>query len=241
MNSPKEQDLLNAIAEINKKHGINTVYRGSSEEAPTYLSTGIPELNKLIGGGVLRGGFTEIIGIPTSGMMTLAQHLMAEAQKIGGGAIHIDLSATFDPSSARFCGVNVSELLLLRYDFETSLSALYDIIGNNFTGVVVFNTLPQLPHEQQLALAQTINRLMPKLSNTQCAFIVLTLAQKGHSPISQHTNLRLHTAFRRLLLADGEIEGYETTITVLKDQQGNEGKHVVLQITLDQKISGWET
>lgn len=241
MNSTKEQDLKAAIAKIQNKFGANAIRQGSIEQTPEYLSTGFPPLNNLIGGGVMRGSFTEFVGMPTSGMMTLALNLIAQSQKIGNGAMYIDLASTFDPSSARFCGVNVPELTLMRYDFETSLSVLYDIVANTFAGVVVFNTLPQLPQKQQLALADTINRLKPILPLSQCFLVVLSLAHKGHSLISQYANLRLHTAFKRKLLANSELEGYQTDVTVLKHKKGNEGKRVTLQIMLDPKISGWET
>jgi RecA/RadA recombinase len=236
VNSTKEQDLQKAIAEIKKKFGEKSIRQGTPEP----LSTGFPTLDNLIGGGVMRGNLTELIGKPTSGMMTLAFNLMAAAQKMGDGAIIIDLPATFDPSGALFCGVDVAEIFLIRYAFEKSLSALYDIITKKFAGVVVFNTFPRLSQKRQLAFAQTLNRLTPTLPLTQCALVVLSLAHQGRSLISQYADLRLQTAFRQPILANGEIEAYQTMVTVLKQKNGNEGKHVALQITLDPKFSEWE-
>ena len=240
MNATKQQDLQAVISTIQKKWGANAIRQGGIEKTTQYLSAGFAKLDALINGGVMRGAFTEIVGKPTSGMTTIALNLMARSQHMGDGVINIDRAAAFDPATARFCGVNVPELLLIRYDFETAVSLLYDIMANNFVGVVVFNTLPELSHEQHLALAQTINRLIPLLTHTQCALVVLTLATRKRSLISQYASLRLQTTFERYLTVDGEIQGYQSVVTILKHKQGNEGKKVPIQILFDQKISEWE-
>jgi hypothetical protein len=240
MNSTKLQGLESVIAAIQKKWGANAIRKASDQQVPHYLSTGYPTLDTFVDGGLLRGGITEIVGQPTSGMTTLALKIMAMAQSQGDGVVYIDLASAFDPASARYCGVNISDLMLIRDDFESAAALLYDIIITSNVGVLVFNSLPKLSSQQHLALAKTLNRLMPFLTHSHCVLLFLTLADSTPSSISQYANLRLLTTFDRWLLADNDVQGYQTVITVLKYKSGIEGRKIPLQIMFDEKTTGGE-
>ena len=240
MNSTKQQDLESVIAAIHKKWGANAIRKASDQQAPHYLSTGHPTLDKLVEGGLLCGGITEIVGQPTSGMTTLALKIMAMAQSQNDGVVYIDLASAFDPASARYCGVNISDLMLIRADFDVAVSLLYDIIITSNVGVLVFNTLPKLSSQQQLALAKTLNRLMPFMTHSYCVLLLLTLADSTPSSVSQYANLRLLTTFDRWLMADNDVQGYQTVITILKHKSGNEGRKIPIQIMFDEKTTGGE-
>ncbi len=240
MNTSKQQNLQMAIAAIQKKWGTNAIKKASAAQSRELLSTGFSALDTLLGGGVVRGGLTEIVGKPTSGMTTLALTLATSAQKAGDGVVYLDLASAFDPDSATHYGVNLAEIMLIRDEFDTLVELLYDIVATGIPGMVIFNSLPRISSQQQALLGQVMNRVAPILTQSRCAVVLLTLASPSHSSVSQYAALRLYTAFERWLMADGQIQGYQTVVTVLKHKGGNEGRKVPLRIVFDDKMTEGE-
>lgn len=241
MNASKQQDLQTVIAAIHKKWGANAIKKGSVTQTRDRLSTGFSGLDTLLNGGIIRGGLTEIVGKPTSGMTTLALKLIKSAQEVRDGVVYIDLASAFDPDSATYYGVNLAEMILVRDRFENVAELLYDIVVSGIPGLVVFNSLPLLSSEQQTLLAHVINRVIPMLTQSRCAFVLLTLAASRRSFFSQYAAIRLHTAFERWLIEDGQVQGFQTIVTVLKHREGNEGRKVPLRIMFDDKMPEADT
>lgn len=238
MNSSKQQDLQTVIAAIHKKWGANAIKKGSVTQTRDRLSTGFSGLDTLLNGGIIRGGLTEIVGKPTSGMTTLALKLITSAQEVKDGVVYLDLASAFDPDSATYYGVNLAEMILVRDGFENVAELLYDIVVSGIPGLVVFNSLPLLSSEQQTLLTHVINRAIPTLTQSRCALVLLSLAVPARrSFISQYAALRLHTAFERWLIEDGQVQGYQTVVTVLKHKGGNEGRKAPLRIMFDDKMA----
>ncbi|MBI1961354.1 MAG: DNA recombination/repair protein RecA, partial [Parcubacteria group bacterium] len=81
------------------------------------VSTGCLSLDMALGvGGVPRGRVIEIFGPEASGKTTLAQHIVAEVQKLGGTAAFVDAEHALDPDYARKIGVKVDDLLISQPD-----------------------------------------------------------------------------------------------------------------------------
>ncbi|MCA0453441.1 MAG: hypothetical protein LCI00_05660 [Chloroflexi bacterium] len=238
MTITQHQDLQTVIAMIQKKWGAKAIQKGRISQTQDQFSTGYSAIDRLLGGGVFRGGLIEIVGKPTSGMTTLALKLAASAQKLGDGVVYLDLASAFDPDSATHYGVNLAEIMVIRHTFEATVELLYDIITTDIPGLIIFNSLPHLSSQQQLLLGQVINRAMPRLTRSHCALLLLTLAASKRSSVSQFADIRLHTAFERWLMTDGQIQGYQTVVTLLKYKGGSEGRKVPLQLMFDDKMSG---
>ena len=103
-----------AILAIEKQFGRGSIMKlGSSERQQVdAIPTGSIALDLALGvGGIPRGRISEVFGPESSGKTTLAQHIIAEAQRRGGIAAFIDVEHALDPAYARACGVNVDELL----------------------------------------------------------------------------------------------------------------------------------
>src|SRR5690348_6312345 len=100
-----------ALSQIEKVFGKGAIMRlgeGAVANAISVVPTGSIALDMCLGvGGVPRGRITEIFGPESSGKTTLAQHIIAEAQKAGGIAAIIDAEHALDPAYASQCGVNV--------------------------------------------------------------------------------------------------------------------------------------
>jgi recombination protein RecA len=110
------------------------------------IPTGSIALDLALGiGGIPRGRITEIYGPESSGKTTLAQHIIAEAQKIGGVAAYIDAEHAFDPLYAEKCGVNLDELLISQPDTgEQALEITETLVRSGAIDVVVVDSVAAL-------------------------------------------------------------------------------------------------
>jgi len=96
-------------------------------------------------GGIPRGRITEIFGPEASGKTTLAQHVIAEAQKQGGVAAYIDVEHALDPAYADSCGVNVDDLLISQPDTgEEALEITETLIRSGAVDVIVIDSVAAL-------------------------------------------------------------------------------------------------
>ncbi len=111
----KTKALDLAMAAIEKQHGKGSIMRlGSSQHlAVSVVPTGSVSLDLALGvGGIPRGLVTEIYGNEGSGKTTLAYHLIAQAQRMGGTAAYIDAEQRMDPTYAKALGVDLDALLI---------------------------------------------------------------------------------------------------------------------------------
>src|SRR5690348_10007046 len=116
----RRQALELAISQIERQFGKGSVMRlgaGGPLEEISVIPTGALSLDAALGiGGLPRGRVVEIYGPESSGKTTLALHVVAEAQKLGGIAAFIDAEHALDPIYARKPGVNTDELLISQPD-----------------------------------------------------------------------------------------------------------------------------
>src|SRR3990172_739988 len=120
METEKGKALDLAIGKIEKQFGKGSIMRLGEESAKIaveVIPTGSLSLDLALGvGGIPRGRVTEVFGPEATGKSTLAQHIMAEAQKAGGVAAYIDVEHAFDPAYAALCGVKLDDLLISQPD-----------------------------------------------------------------------------------------------------------------------------
>ena len=142
------------------------------------VPTGFTELDAVLAiGGVPRGGLTELLGMPTAGMPTIALTLIAQAQAAGDLAGYIDLSRTFDAEYAALVGVDLAALLLVRPSSAgDALEIMQALIGSGGVGVLVVDSLALLqsvPRDAML-LARALRVLSGTLARSPCALLALT-------------------------------------------------------------------
>ena len=109
-----------AVGQIDKQFGKGSIMRlGEESQIPgiDVIPTGALSLDAALGiGGVPRGRVSEIYGPEMSGKTTLALHILAEAQKLGGYGVFIDAEHAMDPIYAEKLGVNIQDLLVSQPD-----------------------------------------------------------------------------------------------------------------------------
>ena len=115
----KEVALKTAISPLEKKYGVGTLMPVGDQrlQQVDVIPTGAFNLDIALGiGGIPRGRITEIYGPEASGKTTLALHIAAEAQKLGGIVAFIDAEHALDTAYAKNLGVQVEDLLLSQPD-----------------------------------------------------------------------------------------------------------------------------
>ena len=149
MTTEREKALELAIGQIEKRYGKGSIMKLG--ESPTItaegaIPTGALSLDLALGvGGIPRGRITEIFGQEASGKTTLAQHIIAEAQKQGGIAAYIDAEHALEPAYAANCGVNVDELLISQPDTgEQSLEITEALVRSGAVDVIVIDSVAAL-------------------------------------------------------------------------------------------------
>jgi recombination protein RecA len=137
-----------AILAIEKQFGRGSIMKLGSRErqAVDSIPTGSIALDLALGvGGIPRGRISEIFGPESSGKTTVCQHVIAEAQRMGGIAAFIDVEHALDPAYARACGVNVDELLVSQPDTgEQALEITETLIRSGGVDIVVVDSVAAL-------------------------------------------------------------------------------------------------
>jgi len=148
MTTEKEKALELAINQIEKRYGKGSLMKLGGVEASTIeaIPTGSLALDLALGvGGIPRGRITEIFGPESSGKPTLAQHVIAEAQKQEGMAAYIDVEHALDPAYAVRCGVKVDDLLISQPDTgEEALEITEALVRSGAVEVIVIDSVAAL-------------------------------------------------------------------------------------------------
>ncbi len=146
--SGKAKSLETTLASLKKRFGEGAIMRmgeatGLKVDA---IPTGSISLDLALGiGGIPRGRVTEIYGPEASGKTTICQHVIAEAQKMGGVAAFVDVEHALDPAYAARCGVNVEELLISQPDTgEQALEIAEALVRSGAVDVVVIDSVAAL-------------------------------------------------------------------------------------------------
>jgi len=149
MTTEREKALELAIGQIEKRFGKGSIMKmGDTAGLPPIAAvpTGSLALDLALGiGGIPRGRITEIFGPESSGKTTLAQHIIAEAQKAGGTVAYIDAEHALDPAYAANCGVSVDELLISQPDTgEQALEITEALVRSSAIDVIVIDSVAAL-------------------------------------------------------------------------------------------------
>ena len=154
MTTEKEKALELAISQIEKRYGKGSVMKLGGVTAPPVeaIPTGSLALDLALGvGGIPRGRITEIFGPEASGTTTLAQHVIAEAQKVGGVAAYIDVEHALDPPYAAKCGINIDDLLISQPDTgEEALEITEALVRSGAVEVIVVDSVAALVPRAEL-------------------------------------------------------------------------------------------
>jgi recombination protein RecA len=146
----KLQAVRLAMEQIEKQYGKGAIMRlgekGAAVKKVDVIPTGSIGLDIALGvGGLPRGRVVEIYGPEASGKTTLALHVIAEAQKMGGTAAFVDAEHGLDPARAESIGVNLDELLISQPDTgEQALEIVETLVRSGAVDVVAIDSVAAL-------------------------------------------------------------------------------------------------
>jgi len=187
----KMQAAQSAIEQIKEKYGEGAIMRfGDAKKSDVdAVPTGCLSLDIALGiNGVPRGRIIEIFGPEASGKTTLAQHIIAEVQKLGGIAAFIDAEHALDPEYAAKIGINVKEMLISQPDTgEQALEILETLVRSNAVDVVVIDSVAALVPQKEIEgdmgdshmglqarlMSQALRKLTGTISKTKTVVIFI--------------------------------------------------------------------
>ena len=154
-NKDKLNALETALSRIEKDHGKGAVMR-LGEVAQRLVTDSIPtgsiSLDIALGaGGIPRGRVTEIYGGESAGKSTVAIHIMAETQRLGGIAAYVDAEHALDPNYATNCGLCLDDLLISQPDSaEQALDITEQLVRSGAIDTVVVDSVAALVPQAEI-------------------------------------------------------------------------------------------
>jgi recombination protein RecA len=188
----KEKAISLALSQIERQFGKGAIMRLGAEPSAldvAVISTGSISLDAALGvGGIPRGRVTEIYGPEASGKTTIALHIIAEAQKMGGIAAFIDAEHALDPIYAQKLGVKTDELLISQPDTgEQALEIAETLVRSGAVDIVVIDSVAALVPKAELdgemgepqmglqarLMSQALRKLTGIISKSKTAMVFL--------------------------------------------------------------------
>ncbi len=245
----KKKALANTLSAIEKQYGKGAIMKLGERTAMNVqtIPTGCLELDIALGvGGVPRGRIIEIYGPESSGKTTVALHMVAEAQKLGGTAAFIDAEHALDPVYAKALGVNIDDLYVSQPDTgEQALEICEALVRSGAVDIIIIDSVAALVPKAEIdgdmgdshvglqarLMSQALRKLAGLISKTNCICLFINqLREKvgvmfgnpetttGGKALKFYATIRLDIRRSEQLKAGNEIVGNRTKIKVVKNK-----------------------
>ncbi|HBV87985.1 MAG TPA: recombinase RecA [Desulfosporosinus sp.] len=248
MNKLKALDI--ALAQIEKQFGKGSIMKlgeSSTDRMIDVIPTGSLAIDLALGvGGVPRGRVIEIYGPESSGKTTVALHIIAEAQKLGGAAAFIDAEHALDPVYAKALGVNIDDLLVAQPDTgEQGLEICEALVRSAAVDVVVVDSVAALVPRAEIEgemgdnhvglharlMSQALRKLTGSISKSNtCVIFINQIREKigvmfgnpetttGGRALKFYASIRMEIRRQEAIKQGQDVMGNKTRVKVVKNK-----------------------
>ncbi len=248
-NPEKKKALEMALGQIEKQFGKGAVMKLGDFTAMNVeaIPTGALSLDIALGiGGIPRGRIIEIFGPESSGKTTLALHMIAEAQKMGGEAAFIDAEHALDPVYAKHLGVDIDNLIVSQPDTgEQALEIAEALVRSGAIDIIVIDSVAALVPKAEIdgdmgdshvglqarLMSQALRKLASVINKSKSVIVFINqLREKigvmfgnpettpGGRALKFYASVRLDIRKIETMKQDGEVVGNRAKVKVVKNK-----------------------